>query len=85
MYTDKPNAEWFLCFFVLISGASLTLVQLLLTQLMLVDQQRHGDAVLEQILQVLGAASAPARQLIVNSLEDIVDITLHDRLIVKIL
>lgn len=67
------------------SGASLSLVQLLLAQLMLVDQQKHGEAVFEQIFQILAVASAPVKQMIITSLEDIVDITLHDRVIVKIL
>lgn len=67
------------------SGASLVLVQLLLAQLTLVDQQRHGEAVLEEIFEILSVASEPAGRLIVGSLEDIVDITLHDRIIVKIL
>lgn len=52
---------------------------------MLVDQQKHGEAVFEQIFEILSVASAPAKRMIITSLEDIVDITLHDRTIVKIL
>lgn len=67
------------------SGGSLTLIRLLLIQLTLVDQRQHGEAVLEQIFDILAVSSDPARLLIINRLEDIVDITLHNRVMTKLL
>lgn len=69
-----------------VSGFSLTLVTLILAHVKLVDQQRHGEIIVEKIFQIIASnPNETAKRLIVTSLEHIIDITMHDQVLGKLL
>lgn len=68
------------------SGNALSLVSLILSHVKLVDQQRHGELVVEKILQILSSSPAEAaKRMIMTSLEHIIDITMHDHVLGRLL
>lgn len=59
-------------------------IDLLLAQLKFVDHLEHGEFVCEQMFEILELATGDARQTIIKSLEDIVDLTRHNDVIEKL-
>lgn len=65
---------------------SLSLVYLIIAHMKLIDQQRHGELIVEKILQVLSSnPNEAAKRMIMTSLELIIDITMHDRVLGRLL
>lgn len=60
-------------------------IDLLLAQLKFVDHLSHGDFVCEKIFEVLEFATGDAQQIIIKSLEDIIDLTRHNDVINKLM
>lgn len=59
-------------------------INLLLAQLRFVDHLSHGDLVCEKIFEILEIASGDVQEMIIKSVEDIVDLTRHDDVIAKL-
>lgn len=60
-------------------------IELLLSQLKFVDHLANGDLVCERIFEILEMATENARQTIMRSLEDIIDLTRHNDVVKKLM
>lgn len=60
-------------------------IGLILAQMKFVDHLTHGDMVCEKIFDILELASNESRQVIIKSLEDIVDLTRHNDIVNKLM
>lgn len=60
-------------------------IELLLAQLKFVDHLAHGEFVFEEVFDALETASENARDIIIRSLEDIIDLTRHNEVIEKLM
>lgn len=82
---SKCALLFYFCFFCY-SSSALSLVSLILSHIKLVDQQRHGELVAEKIIQVLSLnPNEAAKLMVMSNLEHIIDITMHDYVLGKIL
>lgn len=60
-------------------------IELILAQLKFVDHLANGDVVCEKLFEILELAADDARQAIIHSLEDIVDLTRHNDVAKKLM
>lgn len=60
-------------------------INLLLAQLKFVDHLSHGDFVCEKMFEILELASGDIQEVIIKSVEDIVDLTRHNDVIEKLM
>lgn len=60
-------------------------IELILYQLKFVDHLTNGDLVCDKIFEILEVASDNARQTIMRSLEDIIDLTRHNDVVKKLM
>lgn len=67
------------------SGTSTSIVQLILAHVQMVDQQKYGQVVFNQIFEIIPVACPSAKELIINGLEYLIDLTMHDEALEKVL
>lgn len=60
-------------------------IELILAQLKFVDHLTNGDTVCEKVFDTLEMASNNTRQVIIRSLEDIIDLTRHNDVVKKLM
>lgn len=60
-------------------------IELILAQLKLVDHLANGDVVCDKLFEILELATDDARQAIIRSLEDIIDLTRHNDVVKKLM
>lgn len=60
-------------------------IDLILAQLKFVDHLTNGDMVCDKMFEILDLATNDARQTIIRSLEDIVDLTRHNDVVKKLM
>ena len=73
-------------FFIHRNSSDLHLIQLILSQLKFVDHIKNGEMIFDNICEILELAkSTSTKQVIINGLEDVVDMSFHDRLVRKLM
>lgn len=60
-------------------------IELILAQLKFVDHLANGDVVCEKLFEILELAVSDARQAVIRSLEDIIDLTRHNDVAKKLM